>query len=326
MSNQYVGETVPKKLMRLQLYTVVKHLWKHTFHPGGWAVTLAGPEACEVGVLRHMLRFPVEKSMLVDRDPGGVAAAQTKWPGVNTYLGDIREGIEKVSSIGFAHFDFMGHFNDIISETVDLVRHKLRPGAVIAYTYLRGREMTGKTPHWDTMQAETKAALCDGPARERMEDERFRLDTTRSIGYARLLRQRLMNGWLPPSEKSVCGRHDLEQILLSTPKMAPPELVFLGRYNSGRSPMGVIAMQVMPDSMRGTRWQKAIRQLYNLPESRNDAPSGEEAVIAMKKKCVSLRKKGMPLSEVASVMNVEPSTITAWLAHDTRGTYEAMAV
>lgn len=291
-SNPYAGESDAKRIARYDLYAHLQGVIQTYGDPGGWAVVLAGPDAAEVGVLRYVLGWPRDRVIFVDKDETGLRAAEQKWPGVDTFHGDIIDILTALrGGIGFAHFDFMGHVNKTVQETFEIARGKIQMGGVIAYTYLRGREHA-KTPNWQEALAAGKSMLLQGrklsERRRLRRDQKTLMEAARVYGYMALLAAAL----------SPRGFDEY----------AP---LYTGRYHSGRSPMGFFALARRPVQARGLNWPEPVD---------NDMPADDYGD-RLKRVIVDFRQMGYPDNEIAAVFNVDARSLPAWQAHVTRGTY-----
>ena len=121
--NKYHGESYTKKLARLTLYFTIRQLFDAVGWPGGWELTLAGPEAAEVGALGHILGWPSHATVYADIDLKGAVVAFQKDMYATAVHADIRDVLCALKyvggGIGFAHFDFMGHVTTVMRKTLE---------------------------------------------------------------------------------------------------------------------------------------------------------------------------------------------------------------
>jgi len=114
----------------------------------GHAVTLAGTDPIsEVRLLRDYVKWPGHRTWFVDNDITNVLVQNAlkkikeEWPQANTELKDLRSIIPKLEAIGFANLDFMGWpLQSDNWECFTQVAKSLLPGAILGFTWLRGRE------------------------------------------------------------------------------------------------------------------------------------------------------------------------------------------
>lgn len=141
MEYVFKGDSTAKRIARYKTYEAVQQAWWRVGRPAGLAIVLAGYEAAEVGLLRHYLKWPKEKVVFVDIDERCVRLAQQRWPGVRTYVGDIRHLLMGLKEeVVFANLDLMGHFNDEVQETIELLGPRMHRNGILAYTFTAGRE------------------------------------------------------------------------------------------------------------------------------------------------------------------------------------------
>lgn len=124
-------------------------LYKHALQAPlqGHAVTLAGtePEA-EITLLRDYLKWPTQHTWFVDssKKPEVLRALDRipgQWPGVNVERDNLYNVIPKLGAIGFANLDFMGApLQDETFKCFTDVNSCLLPGAILGFTWMRGRE------------------------------------------------------------------------------------------------------------------------------------------------------------------------------------------
>lgn len=114
----------------------------------GYALTLTGTEPkAELSLLRDYLNWPANRTWFVDKDKSkevsrAVSFLKREWDGVNTSRDDLRSVVPRLEAIGFANLDFMGA--PLKDESVDCLRvviPHLLPGAVLGFTWFRGREL-----------------------------------------------------------------------------------------------------------------------------------------------------------------------------------------
>lgn len=141
-SLSFPGDRVEKRAARLLLY---KHALAAPIQ--GHAVTLAGTEPePEIFLMRDYLGWPAHHAWFVDNSlrPEVVNAlnrAKKEWPGANVERVNLKNIVPKLEAIGFANLDFMG--TPLQEETalcLELVAPRLLRGAILGFTWMRGRE------------------------------------------------------------------------------------------------------------------------------------------------------------------------------------------
>lgn len=298
----YIGETDAKRIARAQLYRRIASLQAPAERREGMAVVLAGPDAGEVGCLKHVLRVRPWQVLFVDnRETEGLAKARRQWPGVHTYCGDILDALQNLQApLFFANLDFMGYLNDHRRRTVEAAGRLLKARGVLSYTFFRGREAPGRG-NWDALRSirthRRRARIGNQSARDMPTwDER------RMIGYTQEI-QSLMGG-------------------------TQAEPIFMLRYDSKsaerkerHAPMAVLAFQHMPAGLRTAEWEAALSTTPN-EGSRGGSLPRKHLDEALRNQALAYLHEGWNCKEVAELMTLPVGTIMAWKAHETRGTYE----
>lgn len=139
----FPGNHVEKQAARMFLYRFVLDAPVQ-----GHAVTLAGPEPiAELKLLRDYVRWPGHRTWFVDKDvnnPKVVRALRQikkEWPEAHAEGRDLRKLLPALGAIGFANLDFMGWpLQRDNWDCFEQVAQMLLPGAVVGFTWLRGRE------------------------------------------------------------------------------------------------------------------------------------------------------------------------------------------
>jgi hypothetical protein len=302
MANQYLGETDHKRIVRYQAMRRAQELWKITGVPKGWAITLAGPKAGDIGCLRDMLGFSAAQTLFVDyKSLLGLQRAQQKWKGVSTYYGDVADAVDLFHPIALLNLDFCGRLNSDVMRIAKRAAPYLSPGAMVFYTFFRGREYDGRGL-WDELSTipTVRTIHSVGGYRELQRQRQLFLDEKRVVGYCLKL-QAYLGGELEP--------------------------VFLLRYDSRQedasarhSPMGVLGFQKVPRGMLTPAWRKAVANAMS-EGSVGGILTVKDVWDKVRHAAIVLRNEGREASEIASILNVTIGTVSAWFAHDTRGTY-----
>lgn len=225
---EYIGETDAKRLARWQLYNRVNALQPAGVRKDSVAVVLAGPEAGEIGTLRHLLKYTPQQVLFVDVDKTGLEVAKRRWRGVRTYHGDVVDALRQLEQpISFLNLDFMGQVNEARVEAFRAAAPWLVPGAVVSYTFFRGREMPGQGIWNDVLRVPVTR-----------EDRPLQLDEQRFVGYSQKILSALPGDcWVPVFMLRYTALHEL-----------------VGR----QAPMGVLAFQHAPPVIRTAAWRKAL--------------------------------------------------------------------
>ncbi len=287
-------DTDAKRLTRFFLYRRVKHLWQATGNPGGHALVLAGDEASEIGCLRDYLSLHPDFTHFVDVDAVGLEVVRKQWKKAQTFHGTIENAIDAVQGeIGFLNLDFCGYLNQKVVASIESASHKIAVKGIVSYTFTRDRE-SATTPNWDRVEEIAKKAMANDPRyRSITKDSPEWMDAVRFVGYSSAL-------------KSMLGKSF--------------EVVFMLRYRAESSRnMGVIALQNIPPAQRTPAWRKEMATYRSYEEK-----IGSILNVDLRSK---LRDIAMELTDVmkptavADILHLPRSTMAAWQAHKTRGTY-----
>jgi hypothetical protein len=286
-------DTDSKRLARFYLFRRILMLWATVDKPEGTALVLAGPEASEIGCLRYYLSLPGEKVYFVDnKENAGLEIVKNIWSTANCVCGDIQTILEELKeNIAFVNLDFCGYMTDKVLESVDAAARKLVTGGVIAYTFVRDRE-NALTPNWDLAQKQAKRIIAQDPRyRSIKEGTKDWLDAVRFLGYTEILKTRLGKDFEP---------------------------IFKIRYSSDRA-MGMVALQKMPVHQRTPAWRRELAKSYSF-EERSGYIFDVELRSKLREIAMELTDK-IPAKKVAEILHLPATTLAAWQAHKTRGTY-----
>jgi hypothetical protein len=119
---EYAGESLAKKVARVRLYTRVREtlLFSNRNLDNTKVLFLPGPDASEVGALKHILKVKPQNVIGVDIDGDACDALTKKWPETNVIQGDLskpktfNKALRDIKSYGefdgfdFIHLDLMG--------------------------------------------------------------------------------------------------------------------------------------------------------------------------------------------------------------------------
>lgn len=145
----YPGDHTEKRAARLFLYQ--KALAAPT---QGHALTLAGTDPkTELMLMRDYLRWPASRAWFIDNGnfdavDAALAYVRQAWPGARTSTENVKDVIPRLGAIGFANLDFMGSpLHPDVLASLHEVSLRMLPGAILGFTWLRGREHPrGNTP------------------------------------------------------------------------------------------------------------------------------------------------------------------------------------
>jgi hypothetical protein len=145
---EYAGESIAKKVARVRLYLRAKEMREAAGCPKAEvALVLAGPEAAELGCLRHILKPSFV--CVVDKDERCVGTFQKKLKnlpdkGASMDVLALPLNVTDLHGIislpiDFANLDLMGNLNGNPGEVIAPVAALMAAGGVVALTYLPGR-------------------------------------------------------------------------------------------------------------------------------------------------------------------------------------------
>jgi len=355
---EYAGESLAKKVARVRLYTRVKEtlLFSKKNLDDTKVLFLPGPDACEVGALKHILKVKPENVVGIDLDGGACEALHDKWPDANIVKGnllntktfcamvdDMATSAKDMHGFDFIHLDLMGGLNIHSEYLYGNYGRLCVENGVMAVTYLRGREHP------------TKVSLRVKQTREMAKEVISRMPRT---GENKLLLKMLA----PDPERAMShlialnSGHNMVQYIEETgsaeeaadamsdevdlfceaaEELGLRDAVEMHRilygdrlqftllasyaYRAETSPMGVMA---------------AHRITYDTLESESYAllryKHGRHTSSVIKKdpmddllKEAELLAVNYGKEEAAEILNVSTGTLAAWRAHQTRGTYAA---
>lgn len=90
------------------------------------------------------------------------------------------------------------------------------------------------------------------------------------------------------------------------------------RYDSGLTPMGVLMYQHVPLEQQTPEYTAAHNSLMKIQTIRDDEKTRRE----LRVKALQLKGEGKTYTQIQQILHVPKGTVMAWLAHQTRGTYQ----
>lgn len=286
----YGGETHAKRIARLRLYQQVQGLWRYLYpHYRSRVLVLTGDDAAEYGGLRWLLNVQASRVVFCDKKPESAKVAHQRWPQAETFRGDIRDALDNLDEeLGFLNLDLCGgkgDFDRVGNDALVKAGRMCAMGGVVAYSFIRGRE--------------------GGSFLKDLQDGAF-------VGPANRI-----PGLSPMDENRFCAYSMWCEAALGVGRRHF-ERVFMCKYDGGVTPMGVVAFQRIDPTNYSREHELYIREttarVEDIPD--HDIPH------RMRVLAFSLFNKGYTTSEiVGDILNVNPGTIAAWKAHETRGTY-----
>jgi hypothetical protein len=340
VSGEYAGESIAKKVVRARTYLRAKEM----LHAAGrtdnlTVVVLPGPDAAEVGCLRHILK--PKHIFAVDRDQSCVDHFFDKSDPMldddyeiltQGYTGEL-EDFNPECGIDFANLDLMGNINGDPGETASLVTNWLNMWGVASITYLRGRE---KGEIRDYVTNTPKGLLTSRMTRQTRR--RWGPDPIRSSAIFGSL-QRGMHRRLVEGTALKYGLEDN----FRDPKIldwAAAESALYLRDRDGihftpiasysyqaNTPMGVLVAQLINEKKERSGWEKLLNgkaNKFGIKDRRLISGAiPKDPMVELLREADFLAKEGYSTSAVADIFDVSTGTMAAWKAHRTMGTYSA---
>jgi hypothetical protein len=250
------------------------------------AVVLCGHEAAEVKIIKQYLGWN-GRIVAADFDSTGLEMAVAQ--GGVSYHGDVYNAIEQEKSIGFIHLDWTGTLGKEELDRMYLAINRMPLGGVLAVTLLAARD----SGNW--LSSEIQAANEEGGPK-RVQEDIIRLDPRLKAMVC--LMRRLPGG--PHSWSSL----------------------FQGRYNSGKSPMQTIMFAKVSRLFLMSHGLTYYSMTDRFCISCCDVRFKTHMHLAKLRYRVLKRiKEGANADSVAVLYNLKRTTIAAWRAHETMGTY-----
>ncbi len=297
--NTYAGESPQKKIARSLLY----------FHVGaegmlgeprttGDLLSLAGPEAREIPIMRAVLGSGATGVIVCDVDERGVSAAREQ--GASAFHGTINDALAHMGRLyrlsnehrrtdrhlGFVHLDFMGNTNDTVASAARRAAPMLRDGSIVAWTFLRGREGSHNR-RWREATAWLRQNRFLQELASAIDRDSGNRDGTRVVAYMEQLSEWLRHGsskrswWLPIT------------VITYDSGRSPMGIVVMKRFQVGQLPLGFTWHDVAP------RWGDDVRGFAEWMQSKS--PSGTKSF-------------SESIEFLSRCLWIEKSTLIAWRA------------
>ncbi len=279
----YSGDTDAKRLSRLAVYRRIEELQPKESR-NGLAIVLAGPEAGEIGCLRDFLKMDGPSVVFVDKEPKGLVKVARDWPEALTFFSDMKNVqkhlIGTSNAISLINFDFCGYVTDANEKLVRNISHQVVDWGMVFTTFFRGRETFGNMERVQKAKATT-------------------LDGKRFVSTAQTLQKVLGPSFLPVFSLRYTGNQ----------RIGP------GKAKHGA--MGILGFQRVPKGFqRNTHW---MRMLESPSPYGGIIPSDERLLEAhLRVEALNLRKRGLGSKEVAAILNMNPGSVAAWFAMQSR--------
>lgn len=332
--SEYAGESLAKKVARVRLYKRTREFFRYFRLTPAKAVVmfLPGPDAAEVGAIKHILGARPENVWGIDRDSEAIRTLRKRMPGANCVLGDlgdndlIKRTVPKIHA-DFVHLDLMGNLSESSLHQYACWA-QCSVGGIIAVTYLRGRERR----FGGNNAAEPYREFGRSFARELLptvgkEDRRIlRADPERALSHLLALGDmRTFRAVLSFQASGQISAEEAKDILRSKrrlleqlcPSVFTPVATYA--YRAESSPMGVLVVNHIE------------RATFTSPSYGRVLDGGGRFISSVIKKdpmddllaeADSLQKE-FDRAAVAEILDVSPGTLASWRAHRTMGTYAA---
>lgn len=347
MKNNHRGDSLPKRVARLQFYLNVRALVgveRFTSMRFLYLASFAGGDAAVLGALG----VPAEQQLAVDFDPDALRLFSEKFPGVPTHCGDVGE-LKGHTAFDCVFIDLCSNLSDnSINACVGASRALARGNdRIFGFAIQRGRESGWKGRIEAADRRNRKAAECRGIKLSNSAPANRLNDARSSLIYepVQLALQKRRIGLLTFFRLAYRG---VELSELERGKPGTPMLVVAYRTLSGARDWGWMRFREM--MVRAVRENQQFHRDW-----------GERIVSERLGSVVKVNKVGVPASElmgrlleaqaspaldlvgfedgailadtihlldrlgvsdVASALNVADGTIAAVRAHDSRGTYD----
>lgn len=285
----YYGDTKEKKLARTYAALASYEAFR-SYQPDvilAEAVTLAGNSAGDLGILKHLWKFPAEACHFTDSDAAAVASSKaildTEWPGVHLRKESLIKTLDRINhGIDYLVLDFMGQFNHKVAEVLAVAKDKMLPGSIVNYTFCRSHE-TDANPYWretERFGEESKLSLIIRHRNDPEEMAALSRDRRRFVGYAHLLREGLATDgyyW---------------------------RLIAKYKYH-----MGIIVLQKLPLG-------------HGIKNVLSQAISVDNDDVVFRNLVCDLQKKKFNAKQISEIIQVPKGRVAAWMANNTRGAYK----
>lgn len=282
----YYGDTKEKKLARTYAALAAYEAFR-SYQPDvilADAVTLAGDSAGDLGILKHLWKFPAGACHFTDSDATAITSSKaildTEWP-VHLRKENLIKTLDRINhGIDYLVLDFMGQFNHKVAEVLEVAKDKMLPGSIISYTFCRAHE-TNANPYWKkTEEFEEVSDLGIRYRNNPKEIETASKDRRRFVGYAHLLREELATDgyyW---------------------------RLIAKYKYH-----MGMIVLQKLPNG-------------HGIKNVLSQAISVDDDDVVFRNLVCDLQKKKFNAKQISDIIQIPKGRVAAWMANNTRGAYK----
>jgi hypothetical protein len=354
---EYAGESLAKKVARVRLYTRVREALQFAGRDLNdvKVLFLPGPDACEVGALKHILKTRPENVVGVDIDGDACKVLTDRWPKANVVKGDLKKaktfrysleditmnGSKEFDGFDFIHLDLMGNLRGDSEFVYGNWGRLCAENGVMAVTYLRGREHPTKVkPNVKKVRdtAKMQVSMMEHATGEAKKLKKILApDPERALshllainqGYHKMLLIDEADGdvdaaidnytdFVKEAERRI-KKSGVRGMLEYRAEMEQLHFTALASYSyrADTSPMGVLATQLVSiDTLESDSY--AILRYKNGRHTSSVIKKDpmEDLVAEADLLAIHYGKQ-----EAAEILHVSTGTLAAWRAHLTRGTY-----
>lgn len=300
-ADTYKGESDAKKVARLMYWDQVRLAIPGTFMQRPHLV-LASREGGDISVLLGMGVAP-ENIYAAEINSEAAAACAAKWPGVAVINADVRAVAEQMrGKWASAFLDFCGNFAEGVLEAAAAVVKALPLGAAFGIGVLKGREgaSTGaplNRRQRRSLSAYARTTAAAPPVKSALQH------VAGEVGARAVVRANVAAVGSTDAGRYAAIR---DAIYLRTAGRRALRKVRCIAYSSGASPMLICATLVST---------VAEVDFVKTPAALPDVTVDKSAVPQL------IRRAAVERDNAHLLLNVPKSTVAAWRAHATRGTY-----
>ena len=303
MIDQYKGESPSKKLARLFYWNgIQKELGVKRLREKKHLI-LVSRIAGDIPVLLTM-GVPPKNIIAVDINPNAAYAAQEKYPQVRIICGDITKIVKEYRrEIATAYLDFCDCLSQqYISKVMEVVKHGLSEQAILGCTFLCGREK-------DT----NLLIAIEKCKKELLEDNR-----NNDLNFAAISRCTVLFGRLAGEGMKVRIYMKPREALyyMSSTKSSHGVPMCIASLNTLRAPIGTSVEKIR------AKTNASIGEFVDIKLKDCNIDDGTLRSMILSQEA-DMRSRGdvEGLRLLADAYNIDSSTIAAWKAHASRGTY-----
>lgn len=347
----YKGDSPGKKIQRLRTWL---HMWAlgQAFRTPYEGALVLGGHGGDVDVLEG-LGFPAHSVTAVDRDPACLRICKERHPQIRTVCGDVG-GAAGNALYSMAHIDFCANFS---VETLRTLTHVMRgfdsfPG-ILAVTLLKGRERKSRTSLMGHLSRSVRRDFRQSRKKKlkKGKDKLFHeiaYEATDGRGFDPKTIMRLAERICQKEGRltGYCDKAMIRQIALTETlfNLGLAESIQIRKdagdkafYQSLRmiQPVGIMEYHSRTEADWGTPFMTAffvvgrrcdmdfigkIREERAFLVNARDPMSMQECTTALKPSAVEI-SRWVGVERAARIFDVDPKTLIAWKAHDSRGTY-----